>query len=138
MDDKSQVVKHLEMAQATISRLAHGAFLVKGWSIAILSVAVIFIARNDAHNEWLILAFVIPVAGFWGLDGYLLWQERLFRGVYEDTRKRETTDFAMDIPTQKKKPGNTWRNAVFSVTLVAFYLIELAFIVAVFAILKVR
>ena len=129
MDDKENITKHLEFTQGVINRLANNSFLIKGWSMTILAAAILFIARVDnAYSSYLTLAFMIPVIGFWILDGYFLWQERLFRGIYNDVRKQESTDFAMDIPTQLNKPNNKWCNATFSITLNIFYIMEITFI----------
>lgn len=137
MDDTERVVKHLEITQGIINRLANNSFLIKGWSMTILSVAILFIARsNSAYSEYLTLSFVVPVIGFWILDGYFLWQERLFRGIYNDVRKQENTEFIMDIPKQLKKANHKWNNATFSITLNIFYITELFFIGLVFLILK--
>jgi hypothetical protein len=137
MDSKELVVKHLEITQGVVNRLASNSFAIKGWSMAILAAATLFIERgNNTYSEYLILTFLIPIFGFWLLDGYFLWQERLFRGVYDDVRQQETTDFKMNIPAQFKKANNKWRDSVCSLTLSIFYMIEIVFIMAVFFILK--
>jgi len=129
MDGSERVIKHLEITQGVINRLAHNSFLIKGWSMTILAAAILFLARVDNINSvYLTLSFIIPVIGFWILDGYFLWQERLFRGIYNDIRNQEDTDFKMDIPAQLKKPKNQWSNATLSVTLIIFYLTELSFL----------
>ncbi len=139
MTDKEQIVKHLEITQGIVNRLAGNSFAIKGWSMAILAAAILFIARsNDIYSEYLILAFLIPIFGFWLLDGYFLWQERLFRGIYDDVRQQEKTDFKMDIPAQFKKTNNKWLNSIFSLTLGIFYAIEIIFILVVFCILRVH
>ncbi|CAC9968668.1 hypothetical protein [uncultured Gammaproteobacteria bacterium] len=137
MDDREQVVRHLEITQGVINRLANNSFLIKGWSMAILAAAILFIARsNSIYSEYLILTFLIPIFGFWLLDGYFLWQERLFRGIYDDVRQQETTDFKMNVPAQFKKANNKWRDSVYSLTLGIFYSVEIVFIVTVFFVFK--
>ena len=39
MNDKEQVIKHLEIIQGVVNRLASNSFLIKGWSMTILSAA---------------------------------------------------------------------------------------------------
>jgi len=134
MDDQSQVVKHLEMIQGIVSRLGHDSFLVKGWSMTILAAWIIFIARSEIQSDVIVLVFLVPVFGFWGLDGYFLWQERLFRKVYDEIRKQEITDFAMN--TSKYKTECSWMASTFSKTLNAFYGIEILFVWVVFLTLK--
>ncbi|MDD9820695.1 MAG: hypothetical protein OXR07_07440 [Nitrospira sp.] len=65
MDNTTQVVKHLEMIQEVINRLGHDSFLIKGWSMAILAAGILFIARGEVQSEMVVLAFLIPVVGFW-------------------------------------------------------------------------
>lgn len=136
MTDKEQVIKHLEIIQGVINRLAHNSFLIKGWSMTILVAAILFIVRSNGYSASLVFAFIIPVVSFWILDGYFLWQERLFRGVYDNVRVREKTDFAMNIPSQLQKPKNKWQDSIFSSTLNIFYITELFFIIVVFLTLK--
>ena len=133
MNDKEQVIKHLEIIQGVINRLANNSFLIKSWSMTIISAAILFISRNQNYSEYIILSFLIPVLGFWILDGYFLWQERIFRGIYNDVRTQESTDFEMSISSQTKKIK--WIKAVFSKTLNIFYLIEISFIGITFFIL---
>ena len=134
MNDKEQVIKHLEIIQGVINRLANNSFLIKNWSMTIISAAILFISRNQNYSEYIILSFLIPVLGFWILDGYFLWQERIFRGIYNDVRTQESTDFEMSISSQTKKIK--WIKAVFSKTLNIFYLIEISFIGITFFILS--
>lgn len=136
MKNKDQVIKHLEMIQGVINRLGSNSFMVKGWSMAILATAILFMSRDINNADFLMLCFLIPALAFWILDGYFLWQERLFRGIYNDVREQETTDFFMNIPEQMKKPKCKWHHAIFSVTLVIFYLMEIGFILSAFFILN--
>ncbi len=82
--------------------------------MAILTAGIIFIARNEVQSGWLALAFLVPVVGFWILDGCFLWQERLFRQVYNEVRTQETTDFGMNIMKYKNRPQCSWQAAVYS------------------------
>lgn len=135
MDNTTHVVKHLEMIQGVINRLGHDSFLIKGWSMAILAAGILFIARGEGQSEMIVVAFLIPVVGFWILDGYFLWQERLFRKVYDEVRKQDCTDFAMNVMKHKDKPKCNWMASMFSVTLILFYGIEGLFVLAVWMIL---
>ena len=135
MNGTEKVVKHLEMTQAVINRLGRNSFLLKSWSMTILIAAMVLIARENLENQFFVLVLFFPVAGFWILDGYFLWQERLFRQVYEDIRQhirqQSDTDFKMDVSKHKGKPKCSWLSAIFSVTLIIFYLIEVLFVSAI-------
>lgn len=136
MNGTEKVIKHLEMTQAIINRLGSNSFQLKGWSMTIIVAATVLIARQTLQNPYIVLVLLIPIVAFWILDGYFLWQERLFRQVYNDIRQKDDTDFKMDVDKHRDKPKCSWSSAIFSVTLVIFYLIEIAYAVVVFAIVK--
>lgn len=139
MDGKDRVIKHLEIIQGVINRLANNSFLVKGWSMTILAAAILFIAKsNGTYSSYLTLSFAVPMIGFWVLDGYFIWQERLFRGIYNDVRMQENTDFEMNVSTQLNKPKHSWLSAIFSLTLNIFYIMEFVFIILVFIVLRCK
>ena len=134
MNGMEKVVKHLEMTQAIINRLGTNSFQLKGWSMTLIVAAMVLLARYDLQNPAIILAFILPILGFWILDGYFLWQERLFREVYDEIRQQDDTDFKMDVMKHRDKPKCSWASAIFSVTLAVFYLIEILFTLLVFTI----
>jgi len=131
MNGTEKVVKHLEMAQAVINRLGRNSFLLKSWSMTILVAAMVLITRENLQNQYFILVLFLPIVGFWIMDGYFLWQERLFRYVYDEIRQQTDTDFKMDLGKHKDKSKSSWISAIFSVTLIIFYLIEVLFVSAI-------
>ena len=136
MDGTEKVIKHLEMTQAVINRLGSNSFLVKSWSMTVIVAAMVLIARQNIQNPYFVLVLILPALGFWILDGYFLWQERLFRQVYDEIRVQPDTDFEMNPTKHKNKPKCSWFSAFFSLTLVIFYIVEIAFIIGVFVIVK--
>lgn len=113
--------KHLEFIQTIINRMAGNCFLLKGWVITLVA-ALFALSAKDANHNFLIACF--PVVIFWILDGYFLSQERLFRDLYDYVRKLDETkiDFSMNIDEYKKDKKNSWLCAMFSPTLIGFYL----------------
>ncbi len=90
-------LKHLEMIQVVINRMANNSFLLKGWSVT-LTAALFALAAKGSNPVFILLAWV-PALMFWGLDGYYLRQERLFRKIYDKVRKIKDDsgiDFSMD------------------------------------------
>src|SRR4051794_12627940 len=89
-------VKHLELIQAVISRLANHSFLVKGWAVTL--AGIFFGLAVSSSNPGLALVSLAPTILFWGLDTYYLRSERLFRALYERARtaSAEYEPFAMD------------------------------------------
>ena len=136
MNGTEKVVKHLEMTQAVINRLGSNSFLVKSWSMTIIVAAMVLIAKHEIQTPYFVLVLILPALGFWILDGYFLWQERLFRQVYDEIRVQSDTDFEINPMKHRNKPQCSWLSAIFSVTLVIFYIVEIAFIIGVFVIIQ--
>lgn len=136
MNGIEKVVEHLKMIQAVIDRLGRTSLWVKTWSLLLTVVGLILIAIHYVHLPYFSLILIPFVLGFWILDGYFLWQERLFRKVYDEIRVQSDTDFQMDTLKHRGNPKCSWSSAIFSVTLIIFYLIEIAFTAFVFFIVK--
>src|ERR1700730_16424489 len=98
-------IKHLEMIQGVINRMANNSFLLKGWCVTLLS-ALIALAAKD-HDKRFILVGYYPIIMFWILDAYFLWQERLFRKLYDKVRalNEDQIDFSMDTSPLEGRPS---------------------------------
>jgi hypothetical protein len=133
-----QKLKHLEFIQGVINRLSTSSFLLKGWSVVLVS-ALFALAAPESRTAFVYLAY-IPAVVFWGLDGYFLWQERLYRTLYDHVRSQPggETDFSMDTSGFRSGPGRSWLGAVLSRTLVAFHgvLLVAIMVVMVFTIMN--
>lgn len=129
MTGTEKVVKHLEMIQTIINRLGKNSFWVKGASLAVIITTAIITPRGpNVLPDVLSLTVLIPIIlGFWTLDSYYLWQERLFRQIHKEVQQQTDTDFSMDVSKHKAKPECNWASTVFSVTLIVFYAIEIVF-----------
>lgn len=126
---------HLSMIQGIVTRLGQNSFLLKGWSVLLVS-ALLALGAASSEELVLIVAF-LPVLTFWGLDGYFLWQERLFRSLYDQVRKRneETIDYSMDVSVIRKQPSRpTWPRAMFSRTLITFHVVVLVTVLVIYMI----
>lgn len=103
-------IRHLEMIQAVIARMAQNSFAYKGWAITLVSAALALAAAQTASavqaaalnpaRMYLLIALAACLA-FWGLDGYYLYQERLFRRHYDAVRRAgleewQRNPFSMD------------------------------------------
>lgn len=113
--------KHLELIQGVINRLSTNSFLLKGWSVVLIS-ALFALSASDSRVAFVFLAY-IPAIIFWGLDGFFLWQEQLYRKLYNDVRKLkdEDIDFSMDTTPYKTGDNPTWIKATLSKTLIPFH-----------------
>lgn len=113
-------IKHLEMIQAVISRMAGNSFLLKGWSVILVS-ALFALAAKDTQILFICLAY-FPAFTFWILDGYYLRQERLFRKHYDRVRALDSSeiDFSMDTSCVSGQV-DPWACVMFSRTLFIFH-----------------
>jgi len=113
-------IKHLEMIQGVINRMASNSFLLKGWSVILVS-ALFALGAKDSNKTFILLAY-FPALAFWILDGYFLQQERLFRKLYDKVRemKNEDIDFSMNTSIVKKEV-KCWFCVCFSKTLLIFH-----------------
>lgn len=112
--------KHLDMIQGVVNRLAQSSFLLKGWSVVLVS-ALFALAAGSTQPLFVYLAY-FPAIAFWVLDGYFLWQERLFRALYDHVRvlDEDAIDFSMDTSSVRDRV-DPWRDVVLSKTLVIFH-----------------
>lgn len=113
-------IRHLELIQVTINRFSTNSFQIKGWSVLIVS-ALFALAASDTNPFFAFLAYV-PAIVFWGLDGYYLSMERIYRKLYEIVRMKEEAEIDFSMNTQglneKKHP---WICATLSKTLIPFH-----------------
>jgi hypothetical protein len=89
-------LEHIKMIQAIIGRLAQNSFLLKGWSVT-LNTGLLAASLTD-KGVFSALA-IFPAVAFWGLDGYYLMEERLFREFHEAVsqgRHAETSGYSME------------------------------------------
>src|SRR5260370_2484401 len=102
-------IKHLEFIQSVISRLATNSFLAKGWALTVSGVLDGFAVNH--LNPWIALVGLVPVLAFWLLDAYFLRVERLFRCLYEDVRKPNSSVelLSMDYRPYRKAKRATLR-----------------------------
>ena len=100
--DSAERMKHLEMIQAVISRLANNSFTIKGWGLTVVSAMFALGAAKDGNPRMLIVA-LIPALAFGLLDAYYLWLERIWRGHYSRVRLApDDYPFDMKINDLKK------------------------------------
>ena len=103
---------HLTMIQGVVNRLAQNSFAIKGWSVVLVSA--LFALAASSKLPALALVGLFPALVLWVLDGYFLWQERLFRGLYTDVsaKSEDQIDFSMNTSPYRQDVGS-WRQAAF-------------------------
>ena len=70
--------REIEIVQNIIERMARNSFMIKGWTITLVVIALL-VEGAPIHQ---VIAF-IPWLTFWILDGYFLRLERCYRKLYE-------------------------------------------------------
>ena len=121
---------HLVMIQGIVNRLSHNSFLLKGWSVVLVS-AMFALAAKDSQILFVYLAY-FPAISFWCLDGYFLHQERLFRKLYDRVRELQENDIDFSMNTEVVKDlVAPWSKVTLSKTLLAFHGVILVSIILV-------
>ena len=140
-------LKHLEFIQNVITRMNSNSFLIKGFSITLIT-ALIALASGDC-NETFILVVYFPIPILWILDSFYLSQERQFRLLYENVSNKDenSIDFSMDTSSVtrinttdtddivKRKKRAEWVPSGFSKTFLIFYLSEIGLSILVLSLI---
>jgi hypothetical protein len=81
-------LRHLTDIQVAIERLSQHSFVIRGWSLTLVSLVLAFLSRQGPHSAALAALALVPALVFWGLDAYYLRRERLFRQLYVAAARR--------------------------------------------------
>ena len=138
MDNK---IKHLEMIENVIQRMASNSFQLKGWAVTLVTILGGLSAAGS--DKRFILVSFIPCLAFWFLDSYYLQLERKFRCLYKKvvTLSEDQIDFCMDMKNIQYSAEDAKRTCyckcLFSASECGFYLPICAAIVLLAFFLKV-
>ena len=113
------MLKEIEIIQDIIKRMAFNSFMIKGWTVTL--VAITLLLRGLKYQ--VLIAF-IPILVFWFLDAYFLWQERLYRRLYNWVIKNrmDTDEYLFDMNAYRfKNEEQSKLRIMFSITLGWFY-----------------
>jgi len=116
--------KHLQMTQDIIARMGSNSFLLKGWSISLVTAIVGFALTSDLDKDRVslltIAAFLITM--FWLLDAYYLSQERGYRKLYSIIADKNEVDINFLLSNKGNNTGyNSWSAALISPIFLVFY-----------------
>ena len=115
-------IKHLEMVQDVIKRMASNSFILKGWAVTLVA-GIMALAEKDTDKMYFLVAY-IPIIIFWLLDSYYLLQERLYRKLYKKVCSTAENDIDFSLSATKKDFGggrNTFFACFVSITELFFY-----------------
>ena len=125
-------IKHLELIQTVIARMAKNSFILKGWGVTLVSaIFALAVGKSEKTFVWIAL---FPAITFWILDAYFLQQEGLFRSLYEHVRAVDPAkvDFSMNTAAFRKTT-RSWAGRLFSKTLFIFHGTVIAIIIIALA-----
>lgn len=134
-------IKHLEMIEIIIERMARNSFALKGWTMTLVA-AVSALASRGSDKKFMLLAF-IPILGFWILDAFYVQQERRFKQLYKNVTEKSDNniDFSMDTNmvtgTSKEMERLCFCRCIVSPSVVWFYPIIAGALIVVVIVLKV-
>lgn len=120
--DNTNKIKHLELIQGVINRMANNSFMLKGWAVTLVA-GIFALSSKDADKLYFLVAYV-PIVVFWGLDSYYLLQERLYRSFYNKvlTIKDSDINFSLNVTVEEfDSAKNCYCNCLFSRTEFWFY-----------------
>lgn len=116
-------IKHLEMIQDIIKRMASNCFMMKGWAVTL--VAGLFALAGKETDQLYCLIAYLPIIVFWGLDTYYLLTERLYRALYDEVRNKDDAKIDYSLKATKDDYGdedkNNYCSCFFSGTEFGFY-----------------
>ena len=94
MEAESARIEHLQLIQGVIDRMARNSFAIKAGSATIVA-ALLAVAFSSSSTK-IAAVSVLPLLILWGLDGYYIRQERLFRCLYDWVRRGQPPIFGGD------------------------------------------
>ena len=121
---KEYMLKEIEIVQDIIKRMAFNSFMIKGQTITLV-VITLLLKGAEKYQVWIEvwIAFV-PLLVFWFLDAYFLWQERLYRKLYDwvVNNRLKTDEYLFDMNAYRfKEEVQSKFRIMFSTTLGWFY-----------------
>lgn len=116
---KEYMLKEIDVIQEIIKRMAFNSFMMKGWAITLVVVTLLL-----KGTQYQVLIAFIPLLVFWFLDAYFLWQERMYRKLYDwvISNRLKTDEYLFDMNAYRFKDTVQSRfRIMFSITLGWFY-----------------
>ncbi|WP_396611470.1 hypothetical protein ACH9L7_14875 [Haloferax sp. S1W] len=116
---EEHMYQEFEMIQNIIDRQASNSFKIKGWTVTLVVVALLFRTSN-----FQLFGAVLPLIGFWGLDAFYLRQECKYRELYNWVRlnRPDSREHLFDLDASRFDDEiKPFTRMMFSTTLVLFY-----------------
>lgn len=114
------MLKEIDIIQDIIKRMASNSFMLKGWTVTLVVATLLL-----KGTKYQVLIAFIPLLVFWSLDAYFLWQERMYRKLYEwvINNRLNTNEYLFDMNAKKrfKDKVDSIPEIMLSTTLRLFY-----------------
>jgi len=132
--DDNVLHKEIDLIQSCISRMAHNSFLIKGWTLTLVTV-MLALTEKSIDPIYLCLVLFIPILSFWYLDAFFLQTEKMYRKRYEwviqSRPKNDLTNLYNLNPHHFKDKVDSRAKVMWSITLRVFYGIPILLIFAI-------
>lgn len=134
-------IRHLEMIESIIDRMANNSFVLKGWAITLIA-AIFALADKTTEQKYILIAYV-PLIVFWFLDSYYLQLERKYKALFIEVRLKneKDIDFNMDFRKVDKKTKKNnklyYYRCLFAITECFFYIPVVMVITIIMKIMKI-
>jgi len=104
---RQNLFKEIDLIQEVIKRMASNSFLLKGWSLTLITAFFVLINKKVLDSN-LMFFVLLPLIVFWGLDAYFLRLERLYRKLYDwvIANRLKTDDFLFDLRAESRFKGD--------------------------------
>ena len=119
-DKEKMFIEEIKIIQDIIKRMADNSFKIKGWSVTLIVIALLFKNKTDLGP---FVAF-LPLLSFWLLDTYYLRMERVYRKIYGWVVQNRATsnEYFFDLnPRRFEKDVDGYVKTMFSITLLIFH-----------------
>lgn len=130
--DKEDFKAYLTMIENVISRMATNSFIVKGWTITMISAILALAVSKNLNYKVYIIAIVADIS-FCFIDCFYLRTEKLYRNMYKSVLNfknnlKQINFFNLDASEYKDK-NTSPINVILSCSIWPLYLVILASIV---------
>lgn len=100
------VLKHMEMYQDIITRMANNSAACKKWGLPLITAILAFVVKDQQYS--LVWLAIIAILLFYALDAYYLMLENRFRKGFElSAKKIQNNHFTQSDLFQLKPAGST-------------------------------
>lgn len=114
------LIDEIKIIQDIIKRMADNSFKIKGWTVTLIVITLVFKGKTNVNH---LLAF-LPLVSFWILDTYYLRIERIYRKLYSWVIKNrpQSNEYLFDLnPERFEKEVDSYLKTMFSISLGIFY-----------------